>query len=52
MTFVDVASNRQEKTPVGEEGPSDQWFFQFQENLLLTVQSIHRLREAFAGRMP
>jgi hypothetical protein len=52
MTFVDELGKRQVKTPVGEEGPSDQWFFQFQENLLLTVQSIHRLREAMASRMP
>jgi hypothetical protein len=35
-----------------EQDPSDQWFFQFHEHLLLTVQAVNRLREALAAKMP
>ena len=34
-----------------EADPSEQWFFQFHEHLLLTVQAIHRLRQAFLEKM-
>lgn len=35
-----------------EDDPSEQWFFQFQEHLLLTVQAVQRLQLAFRARMP
>ena len=31
---------------------NEQWFFQFQEHLLLTVQAIQRLHSALHTRMP
>jgi hypothetical protein len=34
-----------------DEDPSEQWFFQYHEHLLLTVQAVHRLRQAFLGKM-
>jgi hypothetical protein len=35
-----------------DEQQSQQWFFQFQQNLVLTVQAVHQLRIAMEGRMP
>jgi hypothetical protein len=35
-----------------DEQLSQQWFFQFQQNLVLTVQAVHQLRIAMQGRMP
>jgi hypothetical protein len=58
MTYLDSSSmNAQPGTPIesrpkGEDDPEEQWFFQFHEHLLLTVQAIYRLRVALASRMP
>jgi hypothetical protein len=36
---------------VSDQDPEEQWLFQFHEHMLLTVQAIHRLREALSGKM-
>ena len=38
--------------PVADYDEDEQWFFQFQEHLLLTVQAIQRLHLALHTRMP
>jgi hypothetical protein len=35
-----------------DQDPSEQWFFQFQHHLLLTVQAINRVRQALVDKMP
>lgn len=34
-----------------DQEDAEQWFFQFQQHLALTVQAIHRLNLAFQGRV-
>lgn len=45
-----VSDQRQPLLP--EHDVDEQWFFQFQEHLLLTVQAIQRLHSALHARMP
>lgn len=48
MTFSD-----QPRNPLPEPLPDeDQWFFQFQQHMLLTVQAIHRLHEVLMVKLP
>ena len=34
-----------------DDDPAEQWFFQYHENLLLTVQAVYRLHQALLGKM-
>jgi hypothetical protein len=42
----------QQQRSTSDENVDEQWFFQFHEHLLLTVQAIYRLRQALAEKMP
>jgi hypothetical protein len=46
-------SSRDEQGGQGQltRDEDEQWFFQFHENLLLTVQAVNRLHEALAVRI-
>ena len=59
MSFMEQLPGSPQRLPVERDSletgtvddPQEQWFFQFHEHLLLTVQAIHRLRQAFLGKM-
>lgn len=42
----------QQPLSVSDRDEDEQWFFQFHEHLLLTVQAVYRLRQALSEKMP